>query len=162
MAKREYKSLSWKVKNYVFQNKIEDYNVLQYREDKIKKLKKKCATKEEFAEAMQREMMYHFWSRAEYELIIEIDDYDRIWLEPWCGCKEPEKVRVDVTDDESFDWRGFAEIHIGTQIYKNKAKIDVWDQLFYSWFDFIDYCWHTRLKYERDNPKFHRQTEENK
>ena len=31
-------------------NKIEDYDVLKRRESDIKKLKKKCATKDEFAE----------------------------------------------------------------------------------------------------------------
>lgn len=161
MAKRELKQLSWKVKNYLCNsNKIWDYDVLQYREDQIKKLKKKCATKEEFAEAMRREMFWQYWSRCEYEVIIEIDDDNRIWLKPWVGCIDPESVKIDVTDDENFDWRGFAEEHIGKQIYKNCAKIDIWDQLEWRWNEFINYLWHHRLKYERDNPKFHRQTEE--
>ena len=159
MAKREFKSLSWKVKNYLIgTNKIWDYDVLQYREGQIKKLKKKCATKEEFAEAMWREMRWQYWSRAEYEVIIEIDD-NRIWLSPWVGCRNPDEVKIDVTDDENFDWRGFAKKHIGSQIYKNQAKIDIWDQLEWRWDEFIDYCWYTHLKYERDNPKFHREEE---
>lgn len=160
MAKREFKPLTWKVKNYNCNaDKIEDYDVLKYREDFIKKLKKKCATKEEFAEAMQREMMYYFWSKAECELIIEISD-NKIWLIPWCGCREPEVVKVCVTDDDGFDWSGFAEHHIGKQIYKNRAKIDIYDQLQWRWDEFIDFCWCTRLKYERDDPKFHRQYED--
>ena len=162
MTKREFKPLSWKVKNYLINsNKIWDYDVLKYREDQIKKLKKKCATKEEFAEVMRREMMWQYWSRAEYEVIIEIDDNNRIWLSPWVGCTDPESVKIDVTDDETFDWKGFANEHISQQIYKNEAKIDIFDQLQWKWDEFIDYCWYTRLKYERDDPKFHRQTEEN-
>lgn len=161
MAKRELKQLSWKVKNYLCNfNKIWDYDVLQYREDQIKKLKKRCATKEEFAEEMRREMMWQYWSRCEYEVIVEIDDDNRIRLKPWVGCIDPESVKIDVTDDENFDWRGFAEQHIGMQIYKNEAKIDIFNQLEYRWDEFIDYCWYTRLKYERDDPKFYRQTEE--
>jgi hypothetical protein len=156
MAKRKFTSLSWKVKNHSINgNRLWDYDILKYREDLIKKLKKKCATKEEFAENMRREMMWQYWSRAEYEVIIEIDD-NRIWLKPWIGCKNPDEVKINVTDDENFDWRGFAERHIGKQIYKNKAKIDIWDQLEYRWDEFIDYLWYTRLKYERDDPKFHR------
>lgn len=157
MAKREFKQLSWKVKNYFCNsNKVWDYDVLQYREDQIKKLKKKCATKEEFAEAMRREMMWQYWSRCQYEVIVEIDENNRIWLKPWVGCIDPESVKIDVTDDETFDWRGFAEEHIGKQIYKNEAKIDIFDQLQWRWREFIDYCWYTRLRYERDDPKFHR------
>lgn len=162
MAKREFKPLTWKVKNYLCNsNKILDYDILQYREDQIKKLKKKCATKEEFAEAMHREMLWQYWSRAEYEVIIEVDDDNRIWLKPWVGCRNPDEVKIDVTDDQSFDWRGFANEHIGKQIYKNAAKIDIFDQLQWRWDEFIDYLWYNRLRYERDDLKFHRNTEEN-
>ena len=153
--KKEFKPLSWKVKNFDCNKQvIEDYDILKYREDFIKKLKKKCATKEEFAEQLRRECMHHFWSKCEYELIIEVDDNNHIWLNPWVGCREPENVRIDVTDIEGFDWKGFAEKHISKQIFKNKAKIDVFDQLEWKWTEFVDYCWHTRLKYERKDSKF--------
>ena len=102
-------------------------------------------------------MMYYYWSKCEWELIIEIDDNNRIWLNPWVGCIEPENVRIDVTGREGFDWEGFAKEHINKQIYKNKAKIDVFDQLEWRWSEFIDYCWYTRLKYERNTPKFCKQ-----
>ena len=155
--KKEFKSLSWKVKNFDCNRQvIEDYDVLKYREDFIKKLKKKCATKEEFAEQLRRECMYRFWSKCEYELIIEIDDNNRIWLNPWVGCRNNKDVRIDVTDIEDFDWRGFANTHIKQQIYNNAAKIDVYDQLQYRWNEFVDYLWYTRLKYERSNSKFDR------
>ena len=150
MGKREFKPLTWKVKNYLCSSdKIWDYDVLEYRENRIKKLKKKCATKEEFAKEMRSEMMYQYWSRCEYEVIIEIDDDNRIWLTPWVGCRDPENVKIDVTNDETFDWRGFAEKHIGKQIYKNKAKIDVWDQIEYRFDEFIDYIWNYHHKYQR-------------
>jgi hypothetical protein len=148
--KQEFKPMSWKVKNYLINsNKIWDYDVLEYREDQIKKLKKKCATKEEFAEEMQHEMMYQYWSRCEYEVIIEIDGNSRVWLKPWVGCRNPDEVKIDVTDDENFDWQGFAEHHIGKQIYKNKAKIDIYDQLQWKWDEFINYCWNYRHKWQR-------------
>lgn len=154
--KKEFKPLTWKVKNYCTNsNKIWEYDVLKYREDQIKKLKKKCATKEAFAEAMSREFRWQYWSRAEYEVIVEIDADNRVWLKPWVGCTDPESVKIDVADDENFDWHGFAEKHINSQIYKNEAKVDIWDQLEWQWDKFIDYVWTTRLKYERDHPKFH-------
>lgn len=150
-----FKLLSWLVTYHdVNTDKIKYYDILKYRQDFIKKLKKKCATKEEFTEKMRREMMYYFWSKCEWEIIIELDENSRVWLSPWVGSRNNEKV--DVTDRTDFDWKGFATLHIGKQVYKNKAKIDVWDQLEARWDEFIDYCWYTRLKYERDDPKFHR------
>lgn len=156
IMKREIKPLSWKVKNFNCNRQvIEDYDILRRREDFIKKLKKKCENKEEFAEALRHEMMYHFWSRAEWELIIEITEDNRVLLKPWVGCYDDEKATVDVTDDTTFDWMGFAKHHIGKQRYKNEAKIDVYDQIMWTWPQMAEYCWYTRLKYERDHPKFH-------
>ena len=154
--KKKPNSLTWPVMYYSCNaNKIEYYDILKCREEFIKKLKKKCTTKEEFAERMRTEFMRRFLSKCEWELIVEIDENNRVWLYPWAGCREPEKVCIDVTDREDFDWKGFAELHVGKQIYKNRAKIDVFDQLKWQWTELIDYCWCTRLKYERDHPKFH-------
>lgn len=144
------KKISWYVKYFNFNSyRIEDYDVLKYREDIIKELKKKCATKEEFSEQLRKEFQYHYWSRSEYELIVEIDNNSRVWLKPWCGCKEPEKARIDVTDEKDFNWINFAKHHINKQIYRNKAKIDIYDQLIWKWTELVDYLWCTRLKYER-------------
>lgn len=138
------KNLVWNIYHHNFNaDKIEVYNVVggKYFFDKLKKMMKKHRDKTDFAKALKGEMMYHFWSRTEWELVIEITEDNRILLSPWCGCREPEKVRIDVTNDTSFDWRGFAELHINKQRYKTKAKIDVFDQLMYRWDEFVDYCW---------------------
>lgn len=146
--------LVWNVKRYDCNaDIIRDYNVLKHREDFIKRLKKICANREEFSERLKSQMMYHYWARSEHELIIEVLD-GRVILSPWCGCREPAKVAVDVTDDISFDWYSFAERHIDRQVYRNKAKIDIWDQLDYRWSELVDYCWYTRLPYERKHEKF--------
>ena len=142
--------MHWYCKEYDCNaNVIKDINVLRYREEDIKKMKKKAATKEEFEELLKREMMWRYWSRSEHELVIEITEDNRIFLNPWVGCREPEKVKIDVADDDSFDWRGFAEYHIDKQIYDNKAKIDVWDQLKWVWENFVDYCWNYHHKWQR-------------
>ena len=147
--KKEVKPFSWKVVAFDCNaQEIRYYDVLKYREDDIKKMKKKCATKEEFAEALRRECMYRFWSKAEWELIIERTEDGRVVLRPWCGCYEPEDVKVDVTDDTSFDWKGFADKYIDTR-YGNEAKIDVWSQLQYVWDEFVDYVWNFHHKWQR-------------
>lgn len=143
-------NLKWDVYYYdVNKNKIEALNILKQHgsfNEYIKKEFKKCKTKEEFAETLRRELMYYFWSKAEWELIIEITEDNRILLIPWCGCRNPEEVKIDVTDDANFDWRGFAEKHIKRQIYKNKAKIDVYDQVNYMWDDFLELVWNSKRR----------------
>ncbi len=138
-------------------NRIEDYDVLKHREFEIKQLKKKCATKNEFAEFLRREFMWRFWSKAEWELIVTKGEDGRVILSPWCGCVDPDGFSVDVTNDASFDWAGFADEHIKRQIFKNQAKIDVYDQIMYGgrFDDLVTKLWTTRLPYERDNKKFH-------
>lgn len=144
---------------------IENYNILRYREDDIKKLKKKCATRTEFAEKLRTEFMWRFWSKSEYELIVSKTEDGRVLLSPWCGCYNDEKATIDVTDDYSqLDWGAFADYHIKNQIFKTEAKIDVYDQIMFGdrFEKLVDALWTTRLKYERDNPKFHNQDKEKK
>lgn len=152
--KQAFKPLSWQVKNFNINSQvIEDYDVLKYREDDIKKMKKKSATKEEFTELLRSECQYIFWSRCEYELIIERTEDERIMLKPWVGARDEVKSTIDVTDDTTFDWKGFSAEHIGQQIYRNEAKVDIYDQLTYgdNWTRFVDYCWNYRHKYQRKN-----------
>ena len=138
-------------------NKIEDYDVLKRRESEIKKFKKKCADKEDFANELRVEFMRRFWSKAEWELIVTKTAEGRVILSPWCGCADSDSCSIDVTDDASFDWSGFADEHIKRQIFKNQAKIDVYDQIMYGdrFDDLVTKLWTTRLPYERDNKKFH-------
>lgn len=147
--KQEFKPMSWLVKNFCCNNqKIEDYDVLKYRENEIKKMKKKCDTKKEFAEMLRREIQYHYWSKAEYELIIKLTDDGRIILRPWCGCRNPDEAEIDVTDCEDYDWGGFAWAYIDRS-YSNNKKVDIYDQLWYIWESFVDYCWNYRHKWQR-------------
>lgn len=148
--KHELNPMTWIVKNFDFNKQIiQDYDILKYKEAFIKTLKKKCKTKKEFADALKRELKYYFWSRSEWELIIEVTEDNRIFLNPWVGCKDPNKVKIDVTNDKNFDWQGFSQLHINNQIYQNKAKIDVWDQIEYNWNEFINYCWEYNHKYQK-------------
>lgn len=144
---------------------IENWDILHYREGDIKKLKKKCATRAEFAEKLRMEFMWRFWSKAEHELIISRTEDRRILLTPWCGCRHKEKATIDVTDDYSqLDWGAFADYHINKQIFKNEAKIDVYDQIMFGdrFEKLVDALWTTRFKYERDAPKFHDKDKETK
>ena len=143
---KEKKPMCWNVKYFDYNAKqVEDYNVLAYMKDRIKKLKKKYKTKEEFSEYFNTLMMSKYWSRCEWELIIEIEN-DRVILYPWVGVVDPKSMAVDVTDNNNntFDWKTFAKEHIKKQVYHNKAKIDAYEQLKFKWDDFITYVWEYR------------------
>lgn len=156
--KQEFKPWAWLVKYFDCNSQaIVDYDILQHRESDIKKMKKNSETKEIFAEKLQSEMMWRFWSKAEWEMVVEVTEDNHVLLKPWVGFYDITKATIDVTDNSTFDWMGFAKEHISKQRYKNKAKIDIYDQLTYgdNWEKLVTYLWTTRFKYERDHPKFH-------
>lgn len=141
--------LEWNVFYYdINRNKITTYNI--FRHGRFNKYVEEAfeisKTKEEFAKILRRELMYYFWSKAEWELVIKLDEDNHIFLIPWCGCRNPEEVKIDVTNDTSFDWSGFAKKNIERQIYKNEAKIDVYDQIEYVWDNFLEYVWNSKKK----------------
>lgn len=141
--------LKWNVFYYdINRNKITNYNIFRHsRFNKyVEKAFETSKTKEEFAETLRRELMYYFWSKTEWELVIELNEDNHIFLIPWCGCRNPEETKIDVTNDTSFDWSGFAKKHIKRQIYKNEAKIDVYDQIEYVWDNFLEYVWNSKKK----------------
>lgn len=123
--------------------KVAKYNILNHGSFvmNIKEKAKQCRTKEELSRALRSEAMYWFWSKSEWETIIEITKDNRILLHPWIRYDDPKCDVLDVTDDASFDWKGFAEKHTGKQRFGSEAKIDVFDQLEYVWDDFVSYCW---------------------
>ena len=125
--------------------RFESYNVLDYREDFVKKLKKKVTSKEEFTQKMKSELIYSFWSKCEWEVILTNKD-GRIIMSPWVG---PEDITLDVTDREDFNWVDFFNKQAEHYINKTEIKIDIWDQIFYKWDSFIDYCWNFHHKWQR-------------
>lgn len=140
MRKKLY-SLTWKVKNFDCNTqKICDYDALLYREEDIKKLRKKYPDKKEFEDHLHSYLQYYYWARAEYELIIKITPDHYIFLYPWCGCKTPEDVAIDVTNDFSFNWEDFIEYLAPSENeIQYGTKIDIYDQITYKWDEFVKY-----------------------
>lgn len=138
--------LKWIVLNYDCNARvIREYDVLAWRTNEIKQLKKEAKNKTEFSELLRRTMMRQYWSRAEYELILERKD-NNLYLKPWCGCSDPDAVAVNVTQDEF--WVAFAKSSF-VSWRNSRAKIDIYDQLMFKWEEIVDYCWNTHLPYER-------------
>ena len=148
--KKGFKPLSWLVLYYnPNADKIEYYNILKYREDFIKKLKKKCDTKEDFSEKMRQEMMYYYWSKCEWEVVLS-NVNNRIIMSPWVG---PEDITLDVTNKEDFNWVDFFNKQSEYYVNKDRIKIDAWDQINYKFDEFIDYCWKFHHKWQRNKLK---------
>lgn len=134
--------MEWTVKHYDYcKRAIADYDLFPYFEEFLLKLKKKKLPRDEFAKEIRRELMYHYWSKCEHELFIEIDKNGRIFLNSHFGARRDDVPVLDVIDDDSFDWKGFAEKHIKMQIFGDKAKIDIWCQIEHRFDEFISYCW---------------------
>ena len=61
--------LEWYVlKDDFGSREVRHYNALCNWEDDIKQARKKCKTREQFKEWLRKELMYHYWSKAECEI----------------------------------------------------------------------------------------------
>lgn len=134
--------LEWFVYHYnINKDCIEPYDVLHYRQELLQTLKNSVISKEEFSEKLNKEMIQQYWSRSEYELILEKDN-ELLYLKPWVGSRNADKVKILAVDTEQFSWSAFAkskEIHWWRN--SNTAKFDIYNQLRFMWDNFIDYCW---------------------
>lgn len=149
--------MEWLVIEEDFNRKeFKTVNVLHYFEPEIKKAKKKCETKVEFSDWLKKEMMYHYWSKCEYEIVIKHSN-GNIILVPWVS-NTPECVINDRPGLKifGFDWNKFFNYIIKKKHYRDidGVKIDIYDQLEFRWGEFVDYCWYYHHKYQRYNSKF--------
>jgi hypothetical protein len=117
-------------------------NILQEHVDfvkYVKKHKKKCkGNKEEFKENLRRELLFYFWAKCEWEVIVTKTD-NRIIMTPWVGRNK--NISLDVTDNEDFDWLSFYN-WIKEQKCANQnglIKIDIYDQVMFKFDEFTDY-----------------------
>lgn len=137
--------MQWKVYYHDFnRNRIDPYDLFVHGKfpEYIRKHIEKCKTKEEFADKVKSELMYYFWSKCEWEVLL-VRENDRIIIKPWIGCRE--EVNLDVTDAEDFDWVTFYEKAAKRRVVRDGAvKIDVYDQVMFRFNDFVDYCWNHR------------------
>ena len=95
--------------------KIEPHNVLRHggiRED-IVKATKKCKTKEEFADKLRSSLMYYYWSKCEWEIIVG----------PWCGGRDTKEIKIDVFDQVMYNWEHFLEY-----VWNERKRICLWDK----------------------------------
>lgn len=91
--------MEWNVYRYDFnRRKIEKFNVFEhgrFKED-VDKCLLKNDDKESFEKELKNTLMYYYWSKSEWEIIIA----------PWIG-DENSKVKIDVYDQVMMNWNKF-------------------------------------------------------
>ena len=88
--------------------KIIKWNVFNHGSFKkeVNKLLKEKISKEAFSEKLKREVMYYFWSKCEYEII----------LSPWTG--KADDIKTDIYSQIVMNWNIFVNY-----IWNFKEKI---------------------------------------
>lgn len=91
--------------------RIEIHNVFKhYRfwEDCIKNVKKNKNNREAFEEQLKKDLMYYYWSKCEWEII----------LSAWPSRKNFNEEKIDVFDQINLNWDRFADY-----VWENRKDI---------------------------------------
>ena len=80
----------------------------------VQKSLKKFKDKNEFAEQLKRDLMYYFWSKSEYEIIIS----------PWCGGRNTIDIKVDIYAQVMNNWEIFLD-YVWNSKKRRKKKEEV-------------------------------------
>ena len=126
--------LKWVVYRHdINKREIVEFNIFDHWrfEEDVKKDLKKCKTKEEFAEKIKSHLMYYFWSKCEYEVVIS-------------------SFPVHIKKEE-FN-RLTEEFKVGTEKYGHEPygmwvcpdvgeKIDIYNQVMLNFEVFVNYVW---------------------
>ena len=77
--------------------KIIKWNVFNHGtfKNEVNKILQEKLNKEDFSEKLKREVMYYFWSKCEYEII----------LSPWTG--RADDIKIDIYDQIMMNWNSF-------------------------------------------------------
>lgn len=106
--------LSWNVFVGNFNSgKIESFNIFHHYsfvEDCLKNCKKNKNDKKEFEKTLRRDLMYYFWSKCEWEIIVS----------HWPPTENPKfkNEKIDVYDQVMLNWNEFVNY-----LWENKEKL---------------------------------------
>lgn len=104
--------MKWNVFYYdINRKKVDVFNIFEHSGfvKYVKKAIKEHKNKEEFAKQLRSELMYYFWAKAEWEIIIS----------PWVGGdREKDAVKIDVHDQVMLNWDLFVDY-----VWDNKKEL---------------------------------------
>lgn len=129
--------MKWFVYRHEFNSKkIEKFNIFDHCRftEAVKKLKKMKLAKDEFAEKLRSELMYYFWSKCEYEVIItSFPPY--IDSDELCRLNEENELFVKVC--------GRNRVRVDVDLL-TADKIDIYDQVMMNWDAFVSYVFESK------------------
>ena len=81
--------------------KIVQFNIFDHSRfcRNVQELLKDFDDKEEFAKQLKSELMYNFWCKSEYEVIIS----------PWCFDYDKSNIKVDIYSQVMLNWEIFVD-----------------------------------------------------
>lgn len=132
--------LKWVVYRHdINRREIVEFNIFDHWrfEEDVKKDLRKCKTKEEFAEKIKSHLMYYFWSKCEYEVVISSFPVH---------IKKEEFNRL--TEEFIADTEKYGHEPYGMWVCPDVGeKIDIAGQVMMNFEVFVDYLWsHKRSK----------------
>ena len=123
----------WYVYRENFNKKtIEKFNIITKDFiDKFKQWKKDYVTKESVAAQIESYLMYYYWSKSEYEIVLTS-------FPPYIKCEELHYL-IKRRDKHFEEWEDYPNVLIPQLTVEE--KIDIYDQVMLNWDAFIDYVW---------------------
>lgn len=122
------KKLCW---NVFYENPnegIETWNVFRHASfhEEVKTALAEEVDKEKFEKRLHSSVMYYFWSKSEYEVVIA----------PWpCYINRVESQLIK--DNELPRYRQVVNV-------EGSEKFSIYDQIELNWDVFVDYCWRNK------------------
>lgn len=110
--------------------KLNIFNHYSFNRDVENDLKK-YKDKDEFAQRLKSNLMYYFWSKAEYEVIITS------WP-PHIKTSELDRLNAEREETLKKYNREPYCLYVNTDVAE---KVDIYDQVMNNWDIFLDYVW---------------------
>ena len=126
----------WNVyRNNFNTKKIEVFNIFDHISflESIKKILKQTQNKKEFSENIRKELLYYFWSKYEYEIIITS-------FPVYINQKELNKINSDNNSNSNNKTKVNIEPDVG-------IKVDIYSQVMNNFDIFVDYIWNNKQEF---------------
>lgn len=126
----------WNVyRNNFNTKKIEVFNIFDHISflESVKKILKQTQNKKEFSENIRKELLYYFWSKYEYEVIITS-------FPVYINQKELNKIN----SDNNSNFNNKIKINIEPDV---GIKVDIYSQVMNNFDIFVDYIWNNKQEF---------------
>lgn len=126
----------WNVyRNNFNTKKIEVFNIFDHISflESVKKILKQTQNKKEFSENIRKELLYYFWSKYEYEIIITS-------FPVYINQKELNKINSDNNSNSNNKTKINIEPDVG-------IKVDIYSQVMNNFDIFVDYIWNNKQEF---------------